>query len=308
MITWRVADSLETLRKQLNTAFPNRSTVSDGGIGDFRHQASKSSDHNPYIKDLGGVGVVTARDFTHDPKNGLDCNWLAKTLVEARDARIKYIIWNRSIISSTVSAWRWREYTGANPHTQHLHISVKSEAEFYDSRQDWDLDIARSVPKSEVVSDKEINQIFKEVAPNSTDNPSAAAEQASALETPATRSVDAPQVAPCFPAAQNSSILQTAKETYADVREKIDTIGEIAESLRGRGDAKKSIFAVVFGLIYQAVVSGVADFFQLPVKVWIVLLIVGGALSLLYLYRQIALGKVREVARLKLLEIAKWLD
>lgn len=140
-MSWRVAESLETLRKQLNTAFPKRSKVSDGSIGDAKH-ASRNSDHNPYIKDKNNVGVVTARDFTHDPKNGLDCHWLAKKLVESRDERIKYIIWNKQILSSKNSAWQWRQYKGVNGHTQHLHLSVHGEQNLYDDKSPWDLDIA----------------------------------------------------------------------------------------------------------------------------------------------------------------------
>src|SRR5690606_30851968 len=92
--TWYVALSLETLRLQLNALFPNRSKASDGGIGDERHQTS-NSDHNPHVRDKNGRPVVTARDFTHDPANGLDCNKLAAALIAHKDPRIKYLIWNR---------------------------------------------------------------------------------------------------------------------------------------------------------------------------------------------------------------------
>jgi len=137
-MAWRIAESLETLRKQLNEAFPRRSKASDGGIGDAKH-ASRSSDHNPYIKNK-GIGIVTARDFTHDPKTGIDCNWLADMLVKNKDSRIKYIIWNKRICSSKTSPWQWRPYSGVNGHTKHLHLSVIGESKFYDSTKEWDLD------------------------------------------------------------------------------------------------------------------------------------------------------------------------
>ena len=70
-IQWRVAQSLETLRFQLNAMAPGRSKASDGGIGDTDHQ-NRNSDHNPWVLD-GSRGVVTARDFTHDPAGGCDC-------------------------------------------------------------------------------------------------------------------------------------------------------------------------------------------------------------------------------------------
>jgi hypothetical protein len=134
-----IAPALETLRLQLNKAFPKRSKASDGGIGDAGH-ASRSSDHNPWVKGKKGVGVVTARDFTHDPRTGIDCEWLADTLVANRDPRIKYIIWNRQICSSKQSPWKWRKYTGANAHTKHLHLSVNAEEKFWNDKTPWDLD------------------------------------------------------------------------------------------------------------------------------------------------------------------------
>ena len=69
-MAWRVAKSLLKLRDQINAHAPKRSKKSDGYIGDAAH-ASRSSDHNPWVKD-GKMGVVTAADFTHDPAGGFD--------------------------------------------------------------------------------------------------------------------------------------------------------------------------------------------------------------------------------------------
>src|SRR5829696_1398678 len=101
-IQWRVARALDTLLGQLNAHAPRRNKASDGAIGDTDHQ-NRSSDHNPWY----GPGIVTARDFTHDPGGGLDCQWLANTLVANRDPRIKYLIWNRRIWQGS-----WRAYSG----------------------------------------------------------------------------------------------------------------------------------------------------------------------------------------------------
>jgi hypothetical protein len=134
-MAWRVAKSLDQLLRQLNEAFPKRSKVSDGSIGDAAH-ASRTSDHNPWY----GPGIVTARDFTHDPANGLDCQKLADALVKARDPRIKYIIWNRRIIDSRAGSnpWKWMPYNGTNPHTKHLHLSVMDNSSC-DSTAAWAL-------------------------------------------------------------------------------------------------------------------------------------------------------------------------
>jgi hypothetical protein len=128
MASWKVADSLDQLRDQLDEHAPERSTASDGAIGDEDH-ADRTSDHNPWWK-LNGQHYVTARDFTHDPDGGLDCHDLAGALRDSRDQRVKYVIWNERIMSGGEGRdpWRWRDYDGPNPHTRHLHLSVVPDA------------------------------------------------------------------------------------------------------------------------------------------------------------------------------------
>jgi hypothetical protein len=136
-MAWRLAKSLETLRSQVNAAYPGRDKSADGSIGDAAH-ASRASDHNPWVKD-GKTGIVTAIDITHDPKVGLDSGKLADALRASRDPRIKYIISNRRICSGAggTSPWRWRKYNGANPHNHHVHLSVESKKSLYDSVEPW---------------------------------------------------------------------------------------------------------------------------------------------------------------------------
>ena len=124
---WIVAESLNRLLQQLNTHAPGRSKASDGSIGDAAH-ATRDSDHNPWVV-LGGQALVTARDFTDDPAHGLDCRRLADALQQARDSRVKYVIWNRRIMSGAggPAPWLWRAYSGPNPHTRHLHLSVVAD-------------------------------------------------------------------------------------------------------------------------------------------------------------------------------------
>ena len=137
-MTWRVARALDTLLAQLNALAPNRSKLSDGSIGDAAH-ATRDSDHNPWYPPPNG-GIVTARDFTHDPGGGLDCHWLAARLVDSREFRVKYVIWNRRILSGAPgpSPWIWRAYSGPNPHTKHLHLSVVASPACDDTRP-WNL-------------------------------------------------------------------------------------------------------------------------------------------------------------------------
>lgn len=128
---WRVAACLKVLLNQVNIVAPKRSKKSDGTIADLAHQA-RTSDHNPWVLDAEkNIGIVTALDITNDPANQFDCNVLANKLEVIKDRRVKYVIWNKRIMSSSnvngYPAWTWRSYSGANPHTKHIHISVHCE-------------------------------------------------------------------------------------------------------------------------------------------------------------------------------------
>jgi hypothetical protein len=138
MTAWKVAESLDQLLAQLNTLAPRRSKTADGSIGDARHQAEKSSDHNPRL--IAGANLVTARDFTHDPDGGLDCQHLADALRQGRDPRVKYVIWNRRIMAGAggPNPWAWRPYSGPSPHTEHVHLSVVADARCRDDAP-WKL-------------------------------------------------------------------------------------------------------------------------------------------------------------------------
>lgn len=139
-MSWRVANSLETLRHQIDARFPGRSIAADGSIGDAAHQARGSnSDHNPWY----GPGIVTARDFTHDPVHGLDIQQVSDQLVDSRDPRIKYVIANRLI--ATNRTWQWAPYDGPNPHEAHFHLSVVADPRC-DDTQEWSLPLLGEAP------------------------------------------------------------------------------------------------------------------------------------------------------------------
>lgn len=90
--------------------WPTRNRASDGICGDASHQARRS-DHN----------LGNAWDLTHDPAAGVDCNQLAEQMIH--DPRVTYVIWNRRIYNRSVAS-HWRTYTGSNPHTHHMHVSI----------------------------------------------------------------------------------------------------------------------------------------------------------------------------------------
>lgn len=112
---WVLAPCLVELINETDRLYPTRDTSSDGSIGDQDH-ASRTSDHNP------SGGYVHAVDVTHDPANGCDVQRLMDHLVATRDGRVAYLIHNGVIVDS--DTWRPRAYTGSNPHTHHLHVSI----------------------------------------------------------------------------------------------------------------------------------------------------------------------------------------
>lgn len=107
--------ALVKLRGEVDAMAPERSKASDGWLGDAAH-ASRHSDHNPEPD-----GSVDAIDITHDPAHGVDCALLADQIKD--DPRLSYIIWNHQIWNPSISRL-WRPYTGSNPHTKHMHVSV----------------------------------------------------------------------------------------------------------------------------------------------------------------------------------------
>lgn len=144
-MAYRIAESLDQLRDQINALAPNRSTASDGWIGDDKH-ATRESDHNPWVK-IGDLGIVTALDITDDPGHGCDVDKIFARIIKDRDPRLKYMIRNGMILSSTIVPWVWREYTGSNPHEKHGHLSVLPVRALFDSRKKWEI----ILPKPPVV-------------------------------------------------------------------------------------------------------------------------------------------------------------
>jgi len=137
----RLANSLAKLRTEIDDFSPHRDTESDGWIGDAAH-ASRNSDHNPWIAD-GKDRVVSAIDVDHDPAHGVDGAQIVKWFQRKRDPRVKYFIFNHYIYAGDggPEPWMPRAYHGANGHTHHIHISVKSDKKHYDDASEWDFDI-----------------------------------------------------------------------------------------------------------------------------------------------------------------------
>lgn len=135
--SWTPAASVSALFAQANAKFPGRDKRSDGTIGDARHQAEPTSDHNPDSR-----GIVHAGDVTHGPYWGsaaMDCRPLVEGIRTRRDPRLRYQIFQGQIMSGATgpAPWVWRSYTGSSKHMEHAHISVNYNLVGENDTSDW---------------------------------------------------------------------------------------------------------------------------------------------------------------------------
>lgn len=130
---WVVIPASNSLFSEFDTLAPGRRKASDGTIGDPAH-AQESSDHNPDetgktpYEDNDSTNEVHAADI--DSTLNL-ANWNMQKCVDiivgrcrtGIEKRVRYIIYNRKIISASWGWDSWHDYTGASAHTEHAHFS-----------------------------------------------------------------------------------------------------------------------------------------------------------------------------------------
>lgn len=131
-MAWKLAPALAALISDVNQEWPNRSKALDGTIGDEAH-AARRSEHNPNREPGDDVpdGYVTAADITAE---GIDTGRLIDVLI--RDPRVWYVIHKGRIYSRTYG-FANRAYTGSNPHTGHIHVSLVQTRKACDDQADW---------------------------------------------------------------------------------------------------------------------------------------------------------------------------
>ena len=122
----RLCKAGQQLREQIDDDYPDRDRKSDGWIADARHMAKGTSDHIPQD------GIVRALDIDADLNaHKEEAHSLAESIrlcAKRGDKRIKYVIFDGRI-SSRILNWKWRKYTGANPHKSHIHISFTKKGD-----------------------------------------------------------------------------------------------------------------------------------------------------------------------------------
>lgn len=126
------APSCTAALEEASRRWPERRRASDGICASSTHtRQNPSSDHEPHVQ-VGQKHYATAFDLTDDKDAGCDADKLVEQLRRRRDPRVKYVIAERRMFSSYdargVPAWTWRPYTGDNPHSSHVHVSIVPEA------------------------------------------------------------------------------------------------------------------------------------------------------------------------------------
>jgi hypothetical protein len=93
-----------------------------GGLVIVSMQLENQVDHNPnltekFVRSTLTLAYLTNKGVSYDLADQL-------RLAAKKDKRISYII-HAGKIASPRSLWKFRKYTGINPHHSHLHISFK---------------------------------------------------------------------------------------------------------------------------------------------------------------------------------------
>lgn len=121
-----LAPSLARARTAINLRWPGRDKTSDGWIGDSAH-AARTSDHNP-----DSSGVVRALDVDKDRLH-------VPTVLAAflTHPAVRYVIHNRKIYHVD-SRFKPKAYTGSNPHTGHIHVSIEHTRAAENDKSSWE--------------------------------------------------------------------------------------------------------------------------------------------------------------------------
>jgi len=77
--------------------------------------------------------------------------------------------------------------------------------------------------------------------------------------------------------------------------EKFDRVEGVIENVVVRADAAKSLWTMIAGSLWQTVWGMIGFFAGMPKELWLVVAVSVGVLCAIYLYRQIVLGRIREL-------------
>ena len=130
--TPKLSKAGQQLRLQIDNSYPDRDKSSDGWIGNLANY------FNPSDKNHYATVIVRAIDIDRDLSGKAKPDLMPYLADQIRiaakhgDKRISYVIFAGRIASSRMG-WRWRKYSGVNPHDKHCHISFTKKGDSDDS-------------------------------------------------------------------------------------------------------------------------------------------------------------------------------
>lgn len=114
-------------------------------------------------------------------------------------------------------------------------------------------------------------------------------------ETSVTERGDALPAPPARPPKTSSDGVRRIGKELAEAYAKYERVESAVRNIVTRADSAKSLWTTVAGTAWQAFWAVVSFFIGLPREVWLAVAIIAAVLMIIYLYRQFALGKIREL-------------
>ena len=138
--------------------------------------------------------------------------------------------------------------------------------------------------------------------PTSSGDTASAAEHSSSPAVTSTKpqkspSDERPQAFPANarPPKHNTSVLQKIEERVGNSAAFYDRFEAVIRTVLTRRDAAKSLWTTVAGTVWQAFWAIASFIIGLPREVWLAVAVIAAVLMVFYLYRQYALGRIREM-------------
>jgi chitosanase len=147
--------------------------------------------------------------------------------------------------------------------------------------QNWKLDLPLSVQGVRLTNES-IARSLDEEPGTVAEPPGSAVNAVSADETTVSSH------------AEHPSVMDKAGALANEALARFDRVDRVVGTVRARSDAAKSLWTTVAGTATQMAWAVFGFVAGLPRVVWVVVAITAAALTLLYLHRQVALGKIRE--------------
>ena len=146
---WAVSAAIQALIVQVEAAWDIRHPT-DGTVASRGHdRRNPRSDHRP--SRVSPAGIVRAVDIGETVEDRGEL--LAEQIRQSRDPRVRYVIHEQRLFSSydhrNGPPYMWRRYSGANPHANHVHVSVLRSGD-RDGRP-WQIDLGGTLAALQII-------------------------------------------------------------------------------------------------------------------------------------------------------------